>query len=208
MKDDEHNRKIWEAIFKDPPEAWSSVPPNQLMFDCAAFLRDQGVRRVLDLGSGFGRWSTFLSGELECTVVGLDYAFAGGRLGQLLAPRTERLAFVTGEIGHLPFADDSFDSFLAVLILDNVLEPEGRRAIRELTRVVEGDAPGLVVLNPWPMPPSAEAGDNPTASCRRRDYDDSEALELLGSGEWTVLEQTREEHGLRVYRVRTGTSLT
>jgi SAM-dependent methyltransferase len=197
----EHDRGVWATIFREAPDSWLEAPPSALMRQCADFLREQGVERVFDLGSGFGRWSHFLSRQVGCRVVGIDYAVGGCHLARELTPPGSSSGFVTGEITALPFADHIFDGFLAVLILDNVAEAEGIAAVRELHRVTRPGSAGFVVLNPWPMPDQADSTDNPTRVCTRRDYSDEEALELLLS-RWRVLAWERVEHDLRAFRVR------
>lgn len=192
---------MWETIFRKAPDPWLVAAPSALMYQCASFLQEHGVERVLDLGSGFGRWSHFVSQRLGCTVVGLDYAVGGSRLACKLAASPSRATFVTGEITALPFADRTFDGLLAVLILDNVAEEEGRQAVRELGRVTRPGSPGFVVLNPWPMPADAHSAENPTGGCIRRDYSDADAVGLLLAG-WRVLAWERVEHGFRAFRVQ------
>lgn len=195
------DRVIWDGIFRQAPAAWLEAEPSRLMFECAEFLRRHHARRVLDLGCGFGRWTNFASETAGCTAVAVDYAVGGARLDVQLAGPAVRAAFVGGEITALPFAEDSFDGFLAVLILDNVAVPEGRVAVRELDRVVRPGSPGFVVLNPWPMPDSADTADNPTRDCTRHDYNDDEVRRVLLSG-WEVSSWRRVEHGLRAVEVR------
>ncbi|MEM7052525.1 MAG: class I SAM-dependent methyltransferase [Acidobacteriota bacterium] len=172
------------------------------MLDCATFLQRARGRRVLDLGSGFGRWSNFLASEIDAAVVGIDSAVGGCALGARWRPEQARAVFTVGDVTRLPFTDQSFDAFLAVLIIDNMEKPEGQATLRELDRVLCPGALGFVVLNPWPMPPSADDSSNPTRTCRRHDFDDQEALELMAS--WQILSWERAEHGFRSFRVKTG----
>lgn len=195
------DRAVWNDIFRQAAAAWLEAEPSRLMSECAEFLRRHRTRRVLDLGCGFGRWTNYVSETAGCAAVGVDYAVGGARLGARLAGPSARSAFVAGEITALPFADDTFDGFLAVLILDNVAVPEGRAAVGELERVVRPGSPGFVVLNPWPMPQGAGAADNPTRDCTRHDYGDDEAREVLLGG-WEVASWRRAEHGLRAAEVR------
>lgn len=198
----DHDRGVWEGIFRGAPDTWLSAPPSALMTECRDFLRRHGVTRALDLGSGFGRWTNFVAAETRCSVVGIDYAVGGCILGSKLAEPAARSGFVAGEMTSLPFADATFDGFVAVLVLDNVARPEGRAAVRELDRVTRAAAPGFVVLNPWPMPAVDDARDNPTQSCTRHDYGDNEARESL-LARWQVLSHGRREHDLRLFEVRT-----
>jgi ubiquinone/menaquinone biosynthesis C-methylase UbiE len=197
-----HDQEIWEKIFREAPDEWLSAEPSELMRECASFLRKHGVRRALDLGSGFGRWTNFVADQAGCSVVGLDYALGGSRLGSRLAGSSSRSRFLAGEITALPFRDESFDGFIAVLILDCVAATEGAAAVREVSRVVQQSSPGFVVFNPWPMPDGEQVSENPTKNCTRRDYSDGEALGLLSR--WEVLSWRRVEHGLRLFEVRIG----
>lgn len=195
------DRQIWEGIFRDAPDPWKSAPPSEPMRECASFLQTYGAENVLDLGSGFGRWTRFLADDLGCRVVGVDSAVGGSRLGLKLARQPSRSPLLAAEITHLPFPSGTFDGFVAALILDNVAEAEGRLAVREVGRVVRSGSPGFVMLNPWPMPESADDAENPTRGCTRRDYRDHEAVGILLS-EWQVLSWARGEHGFRLFRVR------
>ena len=196
----QRDRHVWEGIFRQAPDAWRSASVSDLMGECAGFLRDRGATKVLDLGSGFGRWTNFVAKETGAFIVGLDYALGGCRLGRELRPPEARSLFAVGGITHLPFRDDAFDAFVAILILDNVERSHGIEAARELTRVLQPDSSGFVVLNPWPMPSASETSGNPTASCTRHDWTDDQALtELLGS--WTVESSGRGEHELRWFRL-------
>lgn len=196
-----HDRRLWEHILQGSPAEWLSAAPSDLMHECAAFLRESRVSRVLDLGSGFGRWSNFVAREAPCAVVGLDYAVGGSALARRLRPAGTRSGFVAGEATALPFPDSTFDGVIAVLILDNLSRSHGRSAVRELERVCRPGAPAFVVLNPWPMPSPEDAEGNPTAGCTRYDYSDDEALASLFSG-WSITGWGRTEHQLRAFRMR------
>lgn len=196
-----HDRKVWEAIFRECSDDWLSAKPSLLMQECASFLEAHGVKRIVDVGSGFGRWTNFVADEAGCTVVGVDYALGGSHLGFRLATPSSRSRFLAAEITALPFPDDSFDGFIAILILDCVAGAEGEAAAREITRIAQRGSPGFVVFNPWPMPEGVDAVSNPTRTCTRRDYSDAEAFDLLSS-RWTVLNWERSEHGFRRFKVR------
>jgi ubiquinone/menaquinone biosynthesis C-methylase UbiE len=197
------DRDVWEGIFQGAPTEWLAAAPSELMRECARFLRESRVSHVLDLGSGFGRWSNFIAAEARCAVVGLDYAVGGSALARRLRPAGVRSGFVVGDVTALPFADSSFDGVVAVLILDNLSRSHGRSAVRDLERVCRQGAPAFVVLNPWPMPRPEATEGNPTAGCTRHDYSDDEALSWLLSG-WHAVRWGRVEHQLRAFRMRLG----
>ncbi|HUF05055.1 MAG TPA: class I SAM-dependent methyltransferase [Aridibacter sp.] len=57
----QRDKDIWERIFRDfPAETWKGVPPSAAMEDCLQFFLEAGVRTVLDVGCGPGRWSVYL----------------------------------------------------------------------------------------------------------------------------------------------------
>jgi SAM-dependent methyltransferase len=104
-------------------------------------LRD-GVRSVLDVGSGVGHWGRLLSRVLDpaATTVGVDpepqwVSEAGAR-----AP-DERFSYRVGSAEALPFEDASFDLVTCQTVLIHVASPAA--AIAEMVRVVR---PGGVVL--------------------------------------------------------------
>lgn len=169
------------------------------MRHCLAYFRLREGRRILDLGSGFGRWSVFLAASLGAAVTGIDYAYQGNLLGRKLAEQPGcHASFVTGDVANLPFLDAVFDRFVAALILDNLAEAHGRSAVSDLTRVMKGNAQGFVVLNPWPV---AEGQDpsNPTAACTRRDYADDEVAGLLKP--WRIRAKQTHAHGFRAFEL-------
>jgi SAM-dependent methyltransferase len=113
-----------------------------------AFIRFAGVRdgeRVLDVGSGTGSLSRVLasSGE-KISVIGVDpvadyVAFArevvrGGRVG-----------FKVGAVEALPFASETFDATLGLLILQDLTDPV--TAVREMARVTRRN--GTVASCKW-----------------------------------------------------------
>lgn len=59
----QQDRQVWEGIFQQTPDAWRSAPPSDLMVECAELLLERVATRILDLGSGFGRWTKFVANE-------------------------------------------------------------------------------------------------------------------------------------------------
>lgn len=196
----QRDRAIWEGIFKDADPAWLSAPPSDLMNRAAEFFRGAGAKHLLDAGSGFGRWSSYLASTLEARVTGLDSALGGAGLGRALVAGTGADAvFVAGEITALPFVSGSFDGVLAVLVLDNLERAHAHAAVEELARVASRGAALMAVFNPLERP-SGEGGNNPTAGCHGERYDREEILDLLG--DWRVVGEFVDEHALRAFEAK------
>lgn len=109
-------------------------------------LRLRGDEQVLDLGCGRGAL-LLMAAELvpHGRAVGIDLWCAdqtGNSPDATLrnAERegvTDRIELETGDITHLPFADDTFDLVISNLVLHNIASAEGRRtAVDEAVRVL------------------------------------------------------------------------
>jgi SAM-dependent methyltransferase len=103
-------------------------------------VRRSGARTVLDVGSGAGDVPHALvrdgrSSGREVRVTCLDRSDEMLAIARRRASDEDRLTFVHGDGGRLPFADGSFDVVTCTLALHH-FEPEPARALlRELRRV-------------------------------------------------------------------------
>jgi SAM-dependent methyltransferase len=106
----------------------------------------QGVRLrgdVLEIGAGSGAMAAGLlhaAPDLRMIVTDYDGPMVAAA-GRLLAPAGERVTVRQADATALPFADDSFDAVLSVLMLHHVVDWE--RAVAEAARVLR---PGGVVV--------------------------------------------------------------
>jgi arsenite methyltransferase len=93
--------------------------------------------RLLDVGSGTGSSALLAAREFGCLVAGLDYgaeAVRGAQRAADAAGLCDRVGFVVGEAGALPFAEDDFDAVLCECSLSTF--PDKRRAVAEMRRVL------------------------------------------------------------------------
>ena len=199
MKDDylEYDRGVWERIFQKIPSDWYEAPPSDAMVQCRDFFTANPVRRLLDLGCGFGRWSMMLAGGLD--VVGVDYAPGGVRAASQWAKRKgARAQFVAASALALPFRPTVFDGILVALLLDNVSREDLGKVIRSVNRVVRAGSQGFFVFNPYLTEQDAArvAEDNPTKNCMHVAYRDEELPECLEG--WTVRRVATSEEGFRI----------
>lgn len=105
------------------------------------------VRRLLEVGTGFGR----LLGSLERIaeeVVATDFDMVSlRRLGSRRAIRSETLR-VAANLYHLPFADASFTGATMVRVIHHLSDPVA--ALAEIRRVLRPGGRLLVSYNPRP----------------------------------------------------------
>ena len=106
-------------------------------------LRGEDLRgkRVLDIGTGVGRWAAWYAGEPDNTVVGIDIESQRLRLARRLNPGVQ---FLEMPMHDLAFPDESFDIVNSVTVLQHVDHETKRAAIAEFNRVLRPG--GRVVL--------------------------------------------------------------
>jgi hypothetical protein len=93
--------------------------------------------RLLDVGSGDGSSALVAAAEFGSIVAGLDFGAAAVRGAQQAADAAglcNRVEFVVGEAGSLPFADGDFDAVLCECSLSTF--PDKERAVAEMRRVL------------------------------------------------------------------------
>jgi arsenite methyltransferase len=93
--------------------------------------------RLLDVGSGGGTSALLATREFGCRAAGLDYgaeAINGARRAADAAGLGDRVDFVAGEAGALPFADGEFDAVLCECSLSTF--PDKEAAVDEMRRVL------------------------------------------------------------------------
>jgi arsenite methyltransferase len=94
-------------------------------------------QRLLDVGSGTGSSALLAAREFGCLVSGLDYgteAVRRARQATDAAGLCDRVGFLVGDAGALPFADDEFDAVLCECSLSTF--PDKARAVGEMRRVL------------------------------------------------------------------------
>ena len=84
-------------------------------------------KHVLDIGSGIGGPSRFLTLNYDCKVTGIDLTEEYCRLAEFLADKfglSERLKYHHGSALDMPFADESFDVIWTQHVAMNIAEKE------------------------------------------------------------------------------------
>ncbi|MEZ3143272.1 class I SAM-dependent methyltransferase [Halobaculum sp. MBLA0143] len=116
-------------------------------------------RRILEIACGTGRFTVMLA-ERGADVTGLDISDAMLTQGRQKARRAgvaDRIEFLRGDAGRLPFPDDYFDAVVAMRFFHLADDPAGY--LRELARVAEETVffdtfvgSSLRVLYNWALP--------------------------------------------------------
>jgi ubiquinone/menaquinone biosynthesis C-methylase UbiE len=171
-----HDRAVWERIFSTMPPAWYDAT-SDAMNQCRAYFAAHPCARLLDLGSGFGRWAHFIVGHGVGEVVGVDYAEQGIRAASAWALRAGFNArFIVASVTALPFGPRRFDAVLAAVVLDNLSRTDRAHAVQEFNAAMQPGAHGFFVFNPvlTPAELATIGDDNPTKSCMHVVYEDGE----------------------------------
>jgi ubiquinone/menaquinone biosynthesis C-methylase UbiE len=112
------------------------------------FIRFAGVgdgQRILDVGCGTGSLSrALLASGRTIDVVGVDATASYLSFAREAIPAA-RVHFQLGDAEALPFADETFDAALSLLVLQDISNPG--RALREMARVTRGG--GTVAACQW-----------------------------------------------------------
>jgi SAM-dependent methyltransferase len=170
----------------------------------AGFLdRHATGRRFLECGGATGRLPLQLTREgWHCTLV--DVTTEGPLLARERFARARASAwFVTGDVFHLPFADETFDVVYSSGLLDVL--PDIASAIREMTRVLRPG--GLFVASSNPRRRSvqtvAEAALSLARDARhrltRRRQRERPSLDSLGSPRPTPIPLFRNDYSLEAH---------
>lgn len=109
-------------------------------------LRDGDCRRVLEVGTGFGRLLGALT-NLSPEVVATDFDAEGLARVPVLEGAAGPFR-IAANVYHLPFGDGAFTAATMVRVYHHLAEPG--RALREIARVLRDGGRALVSYNPKP----------------------------------------------------------
>jgi ubiquinone/menaquinone biosynthesis C-methylase UbiE len=98
--------------------------------------RDQPQLRLLDIGSGTGRFLDFVKQAWpRLHVVGLDMSDAYVRHAKRHLRHRSRTSFVVGKAEAIPLADNSQDAVTSIFLFHELPPKVRRSALRECARV-------------------------------------------------------------------------
>lgn len=121
-------------------------------------LREKATPRILDVGSGTGRFLSQLHVALpRARLYGIDLSVPYCAHARKSLAHVDELTMVAENAENMPFADDWFDAVSSVFLFHELPKDARRNVLREMRRVV---APGgICVIND-----SAQLNDSPELS--------------------------------------------
>ena len=190
------DQALWDKIFLEFPSKWKTEPPTAPMRDCLDFFDARDVTTVLDVGCGVGRWSIYLAGQ-GYKVKGYDFSKAAvNAAGEWAGEEALDIEFKWCPITRAPFLNHTFDAAVAALVLDNVAEPEMRKAVELIRASLRDEGLLFALFNPHmtqeELAEAEAAEDNPTAGITLTSYTDEElrsAFQGFDLRDFSVYEQ-------------------
>lgn len=191
--------EIWDGLFADVPPAWRIAPPSAAMQACASWLSDVGVRSVLDLGCGVGRWTVWLHREGFATA-GSDFAPNAIKYArQWAADERRSIPFVCQPITELPFPGVRFDAVVGALVFDLVSPAELDKGLEVVRRSLGAEGFLFAVFNPVLRPVEDGSMPNPTAGVTLVRYSDDDLNSRLAEHRFVLLRSERFELDTRAF---------
>jgi ubiquinone/menaquinone biosynthesis C-methylase UbiE len=99
----------------------------------ASYVQDSGVKKILDLGCGTGRFTEALAAKFDAEVIGVDPSLKMLEQAQKKR-RDHRVRYQPGRGEHLPLIDDSVDLIFMSMVFHHFKDP--LLAARECRRVL------------------------------------------------------------------------
>lgn len=133
-----NSKKSWNQIYQNPRGYgyYNVLTPHLSLKDVIRWFKEQGVKKVLDLGVGMGR-NFFSLLDAGFDAYGIDNAENG--INYIHSQTTVydlSNKVVVGEFQNLPYSDDFFDGIISIQTLHHGYEADIIKGIREIDRVL------------------------------------------------------------------------
>ncbi len=170
---------------------------------CLAFFIEKGVRTVLDVGCGVGRWAIYLAGH-GLRVKGVDFSENAVRFAEeWAAEKGLDVEFACRPLTEAALPGEKFEGVVAALILDNVSRQETLIGIEQIRESLIDGGYVFTLFNPEVTEdpaPGPDGEDHPLAGITHVEYEDDEILRSFAGFE--LLGRETFELGMRAFFLR------
>lgn len=129
--------KAWDQAWQTESGRAEWMTPEPFVVESVPLLRAAGVQRILDLGFGVGRHALLLA-KAGFDVEGIDTSPNGLAFANEWARREGvTLKLTTGDMAHLPYADDEFDAILTWNVIYHGAMEIVQQTINEISRCLK-----------------------------------------------------------------------
>jgi len=128
--------KAWDKRFKKEGKIFEE--PHEDLSRIASLLKEQGAKRLLDLGSGTGRHVVYLA-KRGFSVFGLDNSPAGMRIAKswISSEGFKADLHVQDMTEILPYRKEFFDGIISIQVIHHGLSGAITKTITEMERVLK-----------------------------------------------------------------------
>ena len=136
----------WELAWRSG--RWKGVsPPLPAVMEFCEYMKEKGMRRILDLGAGSGRHTLPLAVQ-GFQVVALDVSDTALRAldGRTRKAGLSNVTLVRHDMADLPFPDGYFDGLVCANVMHHGLSKEVSPSFNEAGRVLRRGGAGLFVV--------------------------------------------------------------
>lgn len=127
MNDNSNKPEFWESSFIEKQEMWGFEPARSAVIACD-FFREQGVKKVLIPGSGYGRNAQIFA-EAGMQVTGIEISETAIRLAQ--KHYGSGMQIHHGSVTDMPFDKELYDGIFCHALIHLLDENERKKLIRD-----------------------------------------------------------------------------
>lgn len=128
----------WEKIYRERREIFSE--PLQKIIDASKIFKKKKYTKILDLGCGTGRHSTYLAKQ-GFQVCATDISKTG--IAILKKKNIKNIHCKIHDMAQIPYADNFFDAIICVFVMGHGLLSDAEKTVGEMFRVLKPN--GMVV---------------------------------------------------------------
>ncbi|MBM4330530.1 MAG: class I SAM-dependent methyltransferase [Thermodesulfobacteriota bacterium] len=130
--------KAWDEIWKTKEGRSRFLVPDAFVVSLITNFKEEGIRKILDLGFGLGRHAILFAQE-DFEVYGIDTSPEGLKCAMEWSKKENLfLHLELGEMSHLSFGHDFFDLILAWNVLYHGTSDFIYQTLREIKRCLRG----------------------------------------------------------------------